>query len=67
MVRRASRKAAKPGRKTMVADPYNMCFTLGDRSAVSGKHLWLSGRWDDEVYRIDTRGEVRNICVGLKR
>jgi hypothetical protein len=34
---------------------------------VSGKHLWLSGRWDDEVYRIDTRtGEVRKIRVGLE-
>jgi hypothetical protein len=26
---------------------------------VSGKHLWLSGRWDDEGYRLHTRtGEV---------
>jgi hypothetical protein len=34
---------------------------------VSGNHLWLSGRWDDEVYRIDTRtGEVRRIRVGLE-
>jgi DNA-binding beta-propeller fold protein YncE len=33
----------------------------------SGKHLWLAGRWDDVVYRIDTAtGEVRKIPVGLE-
>ena len=33
----------------------------------SGKHLWLTGRWDDVVYRIDTTtGDVRKIPVGLE-
>lgn len=33
----------------------------------SAKHLWLAGRWDDVVYRIDTAtGEVRKIPVGLE-
>ena len=33
--------------------------------SVDGKWLWLSGRFDDEVYRIDTsNGAVRRINVG---
>jgi YVTN family beta-propeller protein len=33
----------------------------------SGKHLWLSGRFDNVVYRIDTTtGEVREIPVGIE-
>jgi YVTN family beta-propeller protein len=33
--------------------------------SVDGKHLWLSGRFDDEVYRIDTdTGQVIKIPVG---
>jgi YVTN family beta-propeller protein len=32
-----------------------------------GKYLWLSGRFDDVVYRFDTSsGEVRKIAVGLE-
>jgi DNA-binding beta-propeller fold protein YncE len=32
-----------------------------------GKHLWLTGRWDDVVYRIDkATGEVRKVPVGLE-
>ncbi|MCD6026462.1 MAG: hypothetical protein K0R08_981 [Solimicrobium sp.] len=37
---------------------------MGNVSA-DGKELWLSGRFDDEVYRIDTRnGKVTKIAVG---
>jgi DNA-binding beta-propeller fold protein YncE len=37
---------------------------MGNVSA-DGKWLWLSGRFDDEVYRFDTHsGEVRKIKVG---
>ncbi|WP_322998155.1 YncE family protein [Castellaniella sp.] len=37
---------------------------MGNVSA-DGKWLWLSGRFDDVVYRIDTRtGEVRQVKVG---
>ena len=37
---------------------------MGNVSA-DGKYLWLSGRFDDEVYRIDTAsGEVDKIKVG---
>ena len=37
---------------------------MGNVSA-DGKHLWLSGRYDDVVYRIDTAsGEVNKIKVG---
>jgi YVTN family beta-propeller protein len=37
---------------------------MGDVSA-SGKHLWLTGRWDNVVYRIDTgTGAVDQIPVG---
>ncbi len=33
--------------------------------SVDGKALWLSGRYDDEVYRIDTStGAVKKIAVG---
>jgi DNA-binding beta-propeller fold protein YncE len=33
----------------------------------SGKHLWLSGRWDNVAYRIDTTtGEVEKIPVGIE-
>jgi streptogramin lyase len=33
----------------------------------SGDYLWLSGRFDDVVYRIDTHsGEVRSIAVGIE-
>ena len=33
--------------------------------SVDGRYLWLSGRFDDVVYRIDTdTGEVRQIAVG---
>jgi superoxide dismutase len=33
----------------------------------SGKHLWLSGRWDNVAYRIDTTtGAVVKIPVGLE-
>lgn len=32
-----------------------------------GKHLWLSGRFDDEVYDIDTTtGEVKKVAVGME-
>ena len=32
-----------------------------------GKWLWLSGRFDDEVYRFDTSsGAVDKIAVGLE-
>jgi YVTN family beta-propeller protein len=37
---------------------------MGNVSA-DGAHLWLSGRFDNEVYRIDTKtGEVTKILVG---
>ncbi len=37
---------------------------MGNVSA-DGNHLWLSGRYDDVVYRIDTRsGEVAKVKVG---
>jgi len=37
---------------------------MGNVSA-NGKELWLSGRFDDEVYRIDTAtGQVVKIAVG---
>ena len=37
---------------------------MGNVSA-NGKELWLSGRFDDEVYRIDTTsGQVTKIAVG---
>ena len=37
---------------------------MGDVSA-SGRHLWVSGRWDNVAYRIDTRtGAVDTIPVG---
>ena len=37
---------------------------MGNLSA-DGKYLWLSGRYDDEVYRIDTTaGAVDKIKVG---
>ena len=37
---------------------------MGNVSA-DGLHLWLSGRYDDVVYRIDTRtGEVAKVKVG---
>jgi YVTN family beta-propeller protein len=37
---------------------------MGNVSA-NGKELWLSGRFDDEVYRIDTtNGQVTKIAVG---
>lgn len=37
---------------------------MGNVSA-DGQHLWLSGRYDDVVYRIDTRsGEVAKVKVG---
>jgi len=37
---------------------------MGNVSA-NGKELWLSGRFDDEVYRIDTAtGQVTKIAVG---
>ena len=37
---------------------------MGNVSA-DGKHLWLSGRFDDEVYRFDTQsGEIDRIKVG---
>lgn len=39
---------------------------MGNVSA-DGKELWLSGRFDDEVYRIDTsNGHVTKIAVGLE-
>ena len=39
---------------------------MGNVSA-DGNHLWLSGRFDDEVYRIDTKtGAVNKIAVGLE-
>ncbi len=39
---------------------------MGNVSA-NGHELWLSGRFDDEVYRIDTStGEVIKIAVGLE-
>ena len=39
---------------------------MGNVSA-DGKELWLSGRFDDEVYRIDTsNGAVTKIKVGLE-
>jgi YVTN family beta-propeller protein len=35
--------------------------------SVDGRYLWLSGRFDDVVYRIDTRtGAVREIPVGME-
>jgi YVTN family beta-propeller protein len=37
---------------------------MGDVSA-DGRHLWLSGRWDNVVYRINTKtGAVNTIPVG---
>jgi hypothetical protein len=37
---------------------------MGGVSA-DGTMLWLSGRYDDAVYAVDTRtGEVRTIAVG---
>jgi DNA-binding beta-propeller fold protein YncE len=37
---------------------------MGNVSA-DGKYLWLSGRFDNVVYRIDTRsGAIRTIAVG---
>jgi streptogramin lyase len=37
---------------------------MGNVSA-DGKSLWLSGRFDDVVYRIDTKsGDVRQVKVG---
>lgn len=39
---------------------------MGNVSA-DGKQLWLSGRFDDEVYKIDTsNGAVTKIAVGLE-
>jgi YVTN family beta-propeller protein len=39
---------------------------MGNVSA-DGKWLWLSGRYDDEVYRFDTsNGAVRKVAVGLE-
>jgi YVTN family beta-propeller protein len=39
---------------------------MGNVSA-DGKWLWLSGRYDDEVYRFDTNtGAVKKIAVGLE-
>ncbi|MEO7242156.1 MAG: YncE family protein [Variovorax sp.] len=39
---------------------------MGNVSA-DGKWLWLSGRYDDEIYRFDTTsGEVRKIKVGTE-
>jgi DNA-binding beta-propeller fold protein YncE len=39
---------------------------MGNVSA-DGRYLWLSGRWDDVVYRFDTTtGAVEQIKVGLE-
>jgi len=39
---------------------------MGNVSA-DGKWLWLSGRYDDVVYRFDTKtGQVSQIRVGLE-
>jgi len=39
---------------------------MGNVSA-DGRYLWLSGRFDDEVYRIDTStGAVMKIAVGAE-
>jgi YVTN family beta-propeller protein len=39
---------------------------MGNVSA-DGKQLWLSGRWDDVVYVIDTTiGTVKTVRVGLE-
>jgi DNA-binding beta-propeller fold protein YncE len=47
-----------------LADPGGGSPDMGNVSA-DGKYLWLSGRFDDVVYRIDTsNGDVKKIKVG---
>ncbi|RBL66378.1 hypothetical protein C3E98_037880 [Pseudomonas sp. MWU13-2625] len=54
---------------TVIGDlggPRNMRYNGYDVSA-DGKTLWLSGRFDDVVYAIDTTsGAVRSIPVGME-